>query len=169
LIWRKECDHPRERRSAKYLPFSAVCISEGSWNTRGGLPALREMCLSSQLIVGSCRPISKSFGTVDIAAAGLAYTGPLQRACQDLLRESPPAKVVLLGSVATGKYVDHLLDAFGDSLVFPSDFVGRGDMSRGALLLRAAASGTELTYQPVKGAVRRGSRAPRVGPKGGSK
>ena len=107
----------------------------------------------------------ESFGMVDIAAADSAYTVPLQRACQDLLRESPPAKVVLLGSVATGKYVDLLLDAFGNSLVFPSDFVGRGDMSRGALLLRAAANGTELTYQPVKGAVRRGSRAPRVDPR----
>jgi hypothetical protein len=107
----------------------------------------------------------ESFGMVDIAAADSAYTVPLQRDCQDLLRQSRSAKVILLGSVATGKYVDLLLDAFGNSLVFPSDFVGRGDMSRGALLLRAAANGTELEYQQVKGAIRRGSRAPGVGPR----
>ena len=44
----------------------------------------------------------------------------------------------MLGSVATGKYVDVLLDVAGERLLFPTEFVGRGDMSRGALLLRAA-------------------------------
>src|SRR5882724_3479666 len=38
-------------------------------------------------------------------------------------------EIVLLGSVATGKYVDVLLDAVGERLLFPTDFVGRGDMS----------------------------------------
>ncbi|HEY4217868.1 MAG TPA: hypothetical protein VGM67_12070 [Gemmatimonadaceae bacterium] len=45
-------------------------------------------------------------------------------------------RVVLLGSIATGKYADTLLEIFGDRLMFPTDFVGRGDMSRGGLLLR---------------------------------
>jgi hypothetical protein len=49
---------------------------------------------------------------------------------------------------------------FGDHLLFPSEFVGRGDMSRGALLLRAARAGLELAYEPVEGAIRRGPRAP---------
>ena len=57
---------------------------------------------------------------------------------------------------------DVLLDCFGDRLVFPSDFIGRGDMSRGALLLRAARVDTELAYTPVAGAVYSGKRAPRV-------
>ena len=70
---------------------------------------------------------------------------------------------MLLGSVATGKYVDVLLEIFGDRLLFPSQFLGRGDMSRGALLLRAVREGTELDYQPVAGAIRRGSRAARIG------
>lgn len=48
------------------------------------------------------------------------------------------AMAVLLGSIATGKYVDTLLAVFGERLVFPATFVGRGDMSRGGLLLRAA-------------------------------
>jgi hypothetical protein len=67
--------------------------------------------------------------------------------------------------VATGKYVDVLLDVIGERLLFPVEFVGRGDMSRGALLLRAAEAGRELTYEPVAGAVRRGRRAPKLAPR----
>lgn len=66
--------------------------------------------------------------------------------------------VVLLGSIATGKYVDVLLPVFGERLVFPKSFVGRGDMSRGALLLRAARSGEELEYGTLD-LPRRGPRA----------
>ncbi len=51
---------------------------------------------------------------------------------------------MLLGSVATGKYVDPLTEALGDRLRFPGDFVGRGDMSRGGLLLRCVREGREL-------------------------
>jgi hypothetical protein len=69
---------------------------------------------------------------------------------------------VLLGSIATGKYVDVLLEVIGERLLFPTDFVGRGDMSRGALLLRAARDGKELIYEPVAGAIRRGRRARKV-------
>ena len=65
---------------------------------------------------------------------------------------------MLLGSIATGKYVDVLLEALGGRLLFPSEFVGRGDMSRGALLLRAAREGQELDCEPVADAERRGKR-----------
>jgi len=71
-------------------------------------------------------------------------------------------EVVLLGSVATGKYVDPLAEALGDRLWFPSDFVGRGDMSRGGLLLRCVRDGRELDYVAVAGAERRGSRPARL-------
>jgi hypothetical protein len=101
----------------------------------------------------------RAFGSVDISASRPQYRTPLAR---DVTRLGSDAEVVLLGSVATGKYVDVLLEALGDRLLFPVDFVGRGDMSRGALLLRAARDGTELTYQPVAGAVRRGRRPPRL-------
>ena len=70
--------------------------------------------------------------------------------------------MVLLGSIATGKYVDALLDALGPRLLFPTDFVGRGDMSRGGLLLRSAREGRELDYIPVAGALRRGKRPPKL-------
>jgi len=69
---------------------------------------------------------------------------------------------VLLGSIATGKYLEPLLAAFGERLRFPADFVGRGDMSRGGLLLRCARAGAELEYIGVAGAVRRGPRPPRL-------
>jgi hypothetical protein len=71
-------------------------------------------------------------------------------------------EVVLLGSVATGKYVDPLTEALGERLRFPGDFVGRGDMSRGGLLLRSVRDGRELDYLPVAGSVRRGSRPARL-------
>lgn len=69
---------------------------------------------------------------------------------------------MLLGSIATAKYRDVLIECFGERLVFPADFVGRGDMSRGALLLRAAREGRELPYAKVEGAVLKGRRAPRI-------
>ena len=73
-------------------------------------------------------------------------------------------EVVLLGSVASGKYVEVLQPVFGDRLLFPSAFVGRGDMSRGGLMLRCVDSGDELEYVPIEGAVRRGRRPPKLTP-----
>jgi hypothetical protein len=102
----------------------------------------------------------RRFGTVDISADEPGYRVPLARDVERL--DQSDVEVVLLGSVATGKYVDILLEALGDRLLFPADFVGRGDMSRGALLLQAAREGAELVYQPVAGAMRRGRRAPRI-------
>jgi hypothetical protein len=57
-----------------------------------------------------------------------------------------------------------LLAIFGDRLLFPTDFVGRGDMSRGGLLLRRASDGVELDYGPVAGAVLHGARPPKLPP-----
>nr|MDQ3622191.1 hypothetical protein [Verrucomicrobiota bacterium] len=68
----------------------------------------------------------------------------------------------LLGSIATGKYVDCLLPLWGPRLVFPEAFVGRGDMSRGGLMLRCVTSGRELRYIPVAGAIRHGARPRRL-------
>jgi hypothetical protein len=98
---------------------------------------------------------------VDIRADSPEYRAPLTR---DLnrLEQHRDLEIVLLGSVATGKYVDVLLEVMGDRLLFPAAFVGRGDMSRGALLLRAAEAGDELAYEPVAGAVRHGPRPPKL-------
>jgi hypothetical protein len=73
-------------------------------------------------------------------------------------------EIVLLGSVATGKYVDVLLDVVGARLLFPTDFVGRGDMSRGALLLRVARAEEELAYAPVATTIRRRTRPRKARP-----
>ena len=65
-------------------------------------------------------------------------------------------RVVLLGSVATGKYVDLLAAALGARLHYPPTFIGRGDMSRGGLLLRSAAARRRVG---VRGARRRRATA----------
>jgi hypothetical protein len=105
----------------------------------------------------------RALGLVDIRSSDPRYRAPLL-ADLDRLRSIPDLDPVLLGSVATGKYVDVLLEALGDRLRFPPAFVGRGDMSRGALLLRAARGAEELDYTSVRGAVRHGPRPPRLEP-----
>ena len=107
----------------------------------------------------------RRFASVDIAANDPKYRRPLLASARTLAEEiGPDCDVVLLGSVASAKYVDVLMDIFGERLLFPIDFVGRGDMSRGGLLLRCVRAGEELSYVPVKGAVRHGPRPPRLPP-----
>lgn len=109
----------------------------------------------------------KRLARVDIRADNRQFAEPLRRSARGLLeRVGSSTEVVLLGSVATPKYVDGLLEVFGQQLRFPIAFVGRGDMSRGGLLLRSAASGEELDYVPVEGAVRHGPRPPKLTPLG---
>lgn len=94
------------------------------------------------------------------------YLVPLLRDALALdARCGPRGRVVLLGSIATGKYVEPLHAVFGDRLLFPPAFVGRGDMSRGGLLLRCVDAGVELEYAPIAGAVRHGGRPPRLPPR----
>jgi hypothetical protein len=107
----------------------------------------------------------RAFAGVDIAANDPRYRGPLVSSAKALAEEiGPDCDVVLLGSIASAKYVDILTGVFGARLRFPIDFVGRGDMSRGGLLLRCARSGEELPYVPVQGAVRHGPRPPKLTP-----
>lgn len=104
----------------------------------------------------------KEFSTVDVSPTEPRFAEPLQADARRIV-EAGVRQVVLLGSIATDKYVETLLPVLGDRLLFPTDFVGRGDMSRGGLLLRRAASGEELAYEPVSSAVRTVRRAARVG------
>jgi len=93
------------------------------------------------------------------------YLEPLLRDARALVKSlGSDGRVVLLGSVASAKYVTPLVDVFGARLFFPSTFVGRGDMSRGGLMLRCAQAGTPLEYVPVQGAVLHGARPPKLGP-----
>jgi hypothetical protein len=107
----------------------------------------------------------RAFATGDIDLRNPSYRRPLEQSAT-ALREAigSDCDVVLLGSVASGKYVDLLLPIFGDRLMFPPDFVGRGDMSRGGLMLRCVMAGFELPYVPIAGAARHGQRPPKLEP-----
>ena len=108
----------------------------------------------------------REFAEVDIDEGDPRYRKPLERDAKKLAKKlSPRCSVILLGSIATGKYVDILLANFQDRLRFPVDFVGRGDMSRGGLLLRCAADRTELEYVVVAGAIVNGKRPPKLPPR----
>ena len=105
----------------------------------------------------------REFATVDINQADPRYRKPLERSARRLAKTlAADCDIVLLGSIASGKYVDVFLKHFEDRLRFPADFVGRGDMSRGGLMLRCAADRTELRYISVAGAVVNGKRPPKL-------
>jgi hypothetical protein len=107
----------------------------------------------------------RAFARGDVDADNATYRRPLETSARTLLAEiGPECDVVLLGSVASPKYVTVLGRIFGERLKFPIAFVGRGDMSRGGLLLRHASDGVELEYVPVIGAVVHGARPPRLPP-----
>jgi hypothetical protein len=120
---------------------------------QGLVPA--ETTITSELLL--------RFADADIDPRNPGYRMPLERTARALDDETGAnAQFVLLGSIASDKYVQVLSAIFGQRLVFPATFVGRGDMSRGGVLLRAAASSEELEYTPVIGAVRHGARPPRL-------
>ena len=105
----------------------------------------------------------RAFADGDVHQDNAAYRVPLERSAGALAREiGGESDVVLLGSIASPKYTQPLIDVLGSRLVFPSTFVGRGDMSRGGVLLRAVREGQELEYIPVSGAVLRGTRPPKL-------
>lgn len=115
-------------------------------------------------------PLLHRYGQVDIATADARYRRPLlrdARALRAALAGHRAWEVVLLGSVASDKYVELLTQVFGDRLLFPPEFVGRGDMSRGGLLLRCVNEGRELDYRPLRNAVRHGPRPARLTPQPG--
>jgi hypothetical protein len=108
----------------------------------------------------------REFAEGDVDLADPRYRKPLERDARRLAKKlSVKCEVILLGSIASKKYVEILLAHFGERLRFPGDFVGRGDMSRGGLLLRCAADGQELSYVSVQGAVLRGARPPKLEPR----
>src|SRR2546425_12894105 len=96
----------------------------------------------------------------DVDPASARYRVPLDRDLQSLSEVATDWQIVLLGCIATPKYIDPLLEILGERLFFPVAFVGRGDMSRGGLLLRCVDAGPQLTYAPATTAVRHGRRPP---------
>jgi hypothetical protein len=110
------------------------------------------------------RDMLLEFAGVDLASADDRFRAPLLADAAALDRRlAPDARVVLLGSIATAKYVAPLSEALHRRLCFPPAFIGRGDMSRGGLLLRSVEAGTELDYVPFSPEiVRRGTRPPKL-------
>jgi hypothetical protein len=105
----------------------------------------------------------RRIASVPVDASEPRYRSPVERDARALASlAGSECDMVLLGSVASMKYLDPLFRVFGDRLLFPLEFLGRGDMSRGGLMLRSARAGAELDYVPVGRATRHGPRPPRL-------
>jgi hypothetical protein len=146
---RPEASWSRGSENASWVGSGVLVITAN----RGLVPAETRVCIEHL----------EAFAETDIHHAERNFRGPLMRDAQ-LLRAAigEGGEVVLLGSVAQAKYTAPLLEVFGDRLLFPSAFVGRGDMSRGGLLLRATEEHHELAYASVRGASLRGARPPKL-------
>jgi hypothetical protein len=178
---RAEFELARQVRSPEGAPIGDVFSFLSGLYFRGKLAYAREFASPPRGVPGALvittneglrspdEPVTltrlKRFARGDIDQADRRYRRPLLRDAR-LIAEAAGrnCEVVLLGSVASGKYVDVLGQVFGERLLFPIAFVGRGDMSRGGLMLRCARAGIELEYVPVAGAVRHGPRPPKLPP-----
>ena len=177
ILLRAAADFPLARalRTKRGAPLGDVFAFLSGLYVRGKLTYARAFAPESSYVITPDRGLLspdvhvtaatlREFAEIDIADDPPRFREPLLRDARRLAAEAPDAQVVLLGSIASNKYVTHLSSVFGARLLFPTDFVGRGDMSRGGLLLRAARTERELAYQPVAGAIRHGKRPPRLAP-----
>src|SRR5215470_4744489 len=102
----------------------------------------------------------RDFARGEIDLSNPAYRMPLERDARSIsLAAGEDCEIILLGSLATDKYLAVLSAAFGRRLHFPAEFVGRGDMSRGALMLRCVEDRRELLYLPATGETQKGQRS----------
>jgi hypothetical protein len=179
LLMHADDELGRALRSPTGAPLGSVFAFLSSLYFRGKLTyaqrfAPRSLAAPGVLIItpghGLCRPSTPvraadltAISRIEVDVANPQFAGPLTRDAR-LLAHTLPAhcQVVLLGSIATPKYVDPLLEVLGERLLFPREFVGRGDMSRGGLLLRAARTGDELAYACLQTSARSGRRPPRL-------
>ena len=185
LIFREEArfDLARRLRSREDVTLGEVFSFLSGLYFRGKLAYARAFAhttasLSGVMVITPCQglrspdvPVRLSllrrYGRVGIDPTDPRYRRPLMRDARALaaaLDGQADAEAVLLGSVASPKYVEPLLEALGERLVFPAEFAGRGDMSRGGLLLRCVDEGRELDYVPLLTAPRHGPRPARLTP-----
>jgi len=131
-------------------------------NPPTGLPGILIITPSRGLMLPESTVILAEMA--DISLVRVSHTSPdfrdpLERDARLLSEQvGSSAEVVLLGSIATLKYVEPLLGILGTRLVCPCDFVGRGNMSRGGLLLRCCRENRELKYIPVANALLHGPK-----------
>jgi len=150
LYFRGKLAYGQAFARARTSPHGVLVIVPG----RGLVPPETRITLAELRAIGAV-------GVGDVPA----FREPLDRDALALAATlSGRDAVVLLGSIATGKYVDVLERRLGPRLRFPAEFVGRGDMSRGGLLLRCVRAESELAYIRCAGAVRHGPRPPRLTP-----
>jgi hypothetical protein len=108
----------------------------------------------------------RDFAQVPIEPGEPRYLDPLEASAKALGKlAGKKCEFVLLGSIGTKKYAEPLSEFLGERLLFPPSFVGRGDMSRGGLLLRCVAEERELEYAPITGAARHGKRPDKLPPR----
>src|SRR5262249_48256871 len=92
----------------------------------------------------------RRFGRTPIDLKNRRYCAALRQSAEALANGlATDCEVILLGSIASGKYLDLLAPIFSSRLRVPVDFIGRGAMSRGGLLLRSVREKYELTYIEV--------------------
>jgi hypothetical protein len=123
--------------------FADSAVPPGAWviTPGGGLCTLAERVTIRRL---------QGWQQVQISEQNPHFTAPLLRhVCALADVAGADARFVLLGSVASKKYVLPLLESLGPRLLYPTQFAGLGDMARGALLLRCAREGRELQYTPL--------------------
>ena len=159
----------RRLRTPEGVPLGEVFSFVSGLYFRGKLAYARAFGSAALVITPGAgiwpadRPVTladlRAFARVRINRHNPRYRRPLLVDAAIVARTIEDAEVVLLGSIASDKYTDALAGVFGPRLLFPVDFLGRGDMSRGALMLRCVAAGRELDYAPVLSAVRRTTRA----------
>ena len=185
LLHRPEADHDlaRRLRVKEGAALGEVFSFVSSLYFRGKLAYARAFArpphgLAGALVITPCdglkapeSPVTlddlRRYAGVPVDCADERYREPLLRDLRALLPRLDGADVVLLGSIASRKYTDLLTDALGPRVLFPSDFVGRGDMSRGGLMLRSVHEGRELPYVPLLGAERHGPRPAPLPPAAG--
>jgi hypothetical protein len=128
-------------------------------NPPAGLPAILIITPSRGLLLPRT-PITLSdmaqISSVRALHTNPSFRDPLERDARVLSGQlGPGVEVILLGSIATLKYIDPLIAVFGPRLTFPSDFLGLGNMSRGGLLLRCCRENRELSYISVSDVMHR--------------
>ena len=154
-IWYNVCAAPA-RRSERFLAFERALFPRQAHLCPGVFaPASRlpgDCYHHSDYRARAARHSDSPFEFAGIRpcpdpAKNPVYFSSLQRSAKKLAsRIGPDCEVVLLGSLASRKYLEILCPIFGNRLIVPAEFIGLGDMSRGGLLLRHVRENLELNY-----------------------